>query len=79
MSKGKTNRRSQRTQRKPNGYSSEIIGAAFEVHTQLGPGLLESVYKKSTCTEGLFESLEICTQIEVPVLYKGLHLAQDFV
>jgi GxxExxY protein len=29
-----------------NEFSNKIIGAAIEVHNSLGPGLLESVYKK---------------------------------
>ena len=78
MSKEKLTAETQRTQRKPNDISSEIIGAAFEVHTQLGPGLLESVYEKALAHELSLRGLKICTQVEVPVLYKGLHLGTGF-
>ncbi len=33
------------TQKYINGLSYKIIGCAIEVHKQLGPGLLESVYE----------------------------------
>jgi GxxExxY protein len=34
-----------------NQLSSQIIGAAIEVHKTLGPGLLESAYEKCLCHE----------------------------
>jgi GxxExxY protein len=34
-----------------NQLSSQIIGAAIEVHKTLGPGLLESAYEKCLCYE----------------------------
>ena len=34
-----------------NKLSSEIIGAAIEVHKALGPGLLESAYERCLCHE----------------------------
>ena len=68
----------QSTQRKPNEISSEIIGAAFEVHTLLGPGLLESAYEKALAHELSLRGLEVQTQVEVPVLYKGHNLGIGF-
>ncbi len=68
----------QRTQRKPNDISAEIISAAFEVHTLLGPGLLESVYEKALEQELRLRNLKVETQLEVPVLYKGLELGIGF-
>ncbi|WP_424204553.1 GxxExxY protein, partial [Sulfuricaulis sp.] len=36
---------------KEDELSNEIIGAAIEVHRNLGPGLLESVYEECLCYE----------------------------
>ena len=48
-----------------------IIGAAIEVHSQLGPGLLESVYEECMCEELRLRSVPFKSQIELPVVYKG--------
>jgi len=34
-----------------NALTSQIIGAAIEVHKELGPGLFESVYKRCMVVE----------------------------
>lgn len=34
-----------------NDLTGEIIGAAIEVHRQLGPGILESAYEECLCKE----------------------------
>ena len=54
--------------------TQEIIGAAIDVHRELGPGLLES-----TCEECLCHELHLCgvnfeRQVPLPVQYKGLKL-----
>jgi len=48
-----------------------IIGAAIEVHQQLGPGLLESVYEECMCQELRLRSIPYLAQVELPVVYKG--------
>jgi GxxExxY protein len=48
-----------------------IIGAAIEVHRQLGPGLLESVYEECMCEELRLRGVPFKAQIELPVVYKG--------
>ena len=55
--------------------TSPIIGAAIEVHRQLGPGLLESVYEECLCHELHVRGLEFRRQVDLPVIYKGLKLA----
>lgn len=52
--------------------TEKIIGAAIEVHRQLGPGLLESVYEECMCEELRLRGIPFCCQIELPVTYKGL-------
>src|SRR5712672_2057003 len=54
--------------------TSQIIGAAIEVHRQLGPGLLESAYEQCLCHELHLRGLPFQCQVELPVSYKGLKL-----
>ena len=51
-----------------------IIGAAIDVHRQLGPGLLESAYEQCLCHELHLRGLPFTCQVDLPVLYKGLRL-----
>ncbi len=46
-----------------------ILAAAFEVHTQLGPGLLESTYQACLAYELTKRGLRVQQQIPVPVIY----------
>jgi GxxExxY protein len=54
--------------------TSPIIGAAIEVHRQLGPGLLESAYEECLCHELHLRGLTFERQVNLPVAYKGLQL-----
>jgi GxxExxY protein len=51
-----------------------IIGAAIDVHRELGPGLLESAYEECFCHELRLRGLNFQRQVELPVAYKGLKL-----
>ena len=51
-----------------------IIGAAIEVHRNLGPGLLESAYEECLCHELHLRGLDCKRQVPLPLLYKGLKL-----
>jgi GxxExxY protein len=51
-----------------------IIGAAIEVHRELGPGLLESAYEECFCHELHLRGFSFQRQVELPVVYKGLKL-----
>jgi len=51
-----------------------IIGAAIEVHRQLGPGLLESVYHKCMEQELTLRGLDFVSESNVPLIYKEREL-----
>ena len=51
-----------------------IIGAAIDVHRQLGPGLLESAYEECLCHELHLCGMALERQVELPVSYRGLNL-----
>src|SRR5678815_3883435 len=54
-----------------NKLSEAIIGCAIEVHRELGPGLLESVYETALCIELKNAALDFKRQVGIPLLYKG--------
>ncbi len=54
--------------------SHQVIGAAIEVHRELGPGLLESAYEESLCYELSLRGLRFQRQLEMPVRYKNVTL-----
>jgi len=51
--------------------TDRTIGCAIEVHKQLGPGLLESVYESALCIELSSAGLRFTRQVGVPLYYKG--------
>lgn len=54
--------------------SYNIIGCAIEVHKQIGPGLLESVYEKCLLRELNIQGLNTKAQQKIPLNYKGINL-----
>jgi GxxExxY protein len=54
--------------------TEKIIGAAIEVHRELGPGLLESAYAACLAHELRLRGLQIRTEVPLPVVYKGVRL-----
>ena len=57
-----------------NDLTREIIGAAIEVHKQLGPGMLESAYEECLSYELDVRGLSVARQKPVPVVYKEVKL-----
>jgi GxxExxY protein len=53
-----------------NELSGKIIGAAIEVHSILGPGLLEFLYEEALVIELGQRGLTVARQLEIPVTYK---------
>ena len=54
-----------------NALTNAIIGAAIEVHRQLGAGLLEALYENALAHEFGLRNIPFTRQVPVSVLYKG--------
>jgi GxxExxY protein len=58
-----------------NEISKVIVGAAIEVHRELGgPGLLEGVYEEAMVEELTRHGMTVERQLQVPIIYKGKRL-----
>lgn len=62
-----------------NKLTSAVIGAAIEVHKQLGPGLLEAVYEECLLSELKERGLKVESQVRLPIIYKGKELSKHFI
>ena len=58
-------------------YTHKLLGCAYRVHTELGPGLLESVYEASLVYELELQGFEVRHQVPVKVNYRGMELDMD--
>lgn len=52
----------------------QIVDSAYRVHVQLGPGLLERVYKTCFCYELSKRGFDVQTEVQVPIVYDGQQL-----
>lgn len=62
------------TRERIDSLTDAIIGAAIEVHRELGPGLLESIYEKALVLELQSWGVACEQQVFLPVQYKGQDL-----
>lgn len=51
-----------------------IIGAAMEVHSQLGSGFLEAVYQEALAFELTLRKIPFVREVNLPIVYKGSRL-----
>jgi GxxExxY protein len=56
-----------------------VIGAAIEVHREMGPGLLESVYQKCLEEELRLRGVTCLPQARLPLVYKNRILDVDLI
>lgn len=54
-----------------DGLTGKIIGAAIEVHKELGTGLLESIYEEALCCEFKLQGIKFERQVATDIIYKG--------
>jgi GxxExxY protein len=57
-----------------DSLASQIIGAAIEVHKNLGPGLLESTYETCLAHELEINGIKAASQVYLPIKYKNVEL-----
>ncbi|MCA0365603.1 MAG: GxxExxY protein [Spirosomataceae bacterium] len=65
------------TQKHLNDLTYKIIGAAIEVHKNLGPGLLEKVYEKCLTKELIDLGFKVDFQKSIPLNYKGIDIEAE--
>jgi GxxExxY protein len=61
-----------------NELSNIILGCAIEVHKQLGPGLLESVYRECLYYELTKVGLNVQKEKPMPIIYKEVKLDHGY-
>lgn len=77
------NHQDSKTPRKPisqqlDQVATQVVDAAFQVHSTLGPGLLESVYELCLEYELTKRRLSVEKQVPLPVLYDNLYIEAGF-
>lgn len=55
-----------------------IIGAAMEVHAELGIGFLEPEYQEALAIEFIERQIPFRREVDVPILYEGEQLSRDY-
>ena len=61
-----------------NEISKIIVNSCYQLHTELGPGLFESVYEEILYYELRQEGLQIERQKPIPVIWKEIKMEQGF-
>jgi len=61
-----------------NQIAKQVVDAAYQIHTSLGPGLLESVYEACLAFELSERGLFVRRQFPIPLLYRGISLEVGF-
>ncbi len=61
-----------------NDIAKQIVDAAYKIHTDLGPGLLESVYETVLAYELAGRGLRVTRRAAIPVVYETLSFDEGF-
>ena len=60
-----------------NEVTSKIIRAAINVHDELGPGLLESVYSTCMLIELGNMGIDVKSEVPLPICYQGRKVSEE--
>lgn len=63
---------------KENDIARQVLGTCLEIHRNLGPGLLESVYEEVLAFELRDHGLSIARQVPIPIKYRSVELSVGF-
>ena len=56
----------------------QIVDSAYQVHKELGPGLLESAYERCLLVELMDKGLKVERQVKLPIKYKGKLIEEGY-
>lgn len=62
-----------------NELSSKILNASLQVHKEMGPGLLESVYQQCLVYELQSSNIQVEALVPVPLVYRGHLLSKEYI
>jgi GxxExxY protein len=62
------------TKKEVNNLAYKVFGLCIEVHKNLGPGLLESVYQTCLIKELELNNISFQKELTIPLVYKGLEI-----
>ena len=78
MNHGNASREGAKPQKDIEEIASIVIDSAFQLHKDLGPGLLESVYEAILAKILSDRGLKVERQVAVPISYQGVELNEGF-
>jgi GxxExxY protein len=61
-----------------NEIAKIVVDASYRIHTQLGPGLLESVYEVVLAHELRKRGLNVVRQVPIPITFDGIQFEEGF-
>jgi GxxExxY protein len=61
-----------------NRITGIVVDSAYRIHSELGPGMLESAYESVLAYELTRKGLEVRLQVPVPLLWEGLMVKECF-
>jgi len=61
-----------------NEISGEIVKSVFDIHNEIGPGLLESAYEKVLVYELRRKGLNTYFQVPIPIIIRGIAIEESY-